>query len=355
MITKDFKAEYKPDERYCNHKKLLSHNANISWSQSIRNLGKSYDAMRLVRKTVEKGRNCVWNRWDRNETEIAKAEFMRYNVDDKYTEYNIKNSPASYIQDNDSGCSIYFMPVKQASSLKGLDIPKIKWMVYDECIPEFYDIKTRRDIEFDKFMSLYKTLKRDTQDFRALLMCNVIDWFNGYTRAWEISPFDAGIIRTFIKDVVVDIDGEIYKSSQKIAFENVKPSKAMIQRNLEDEILKGNTDFVKAYYANKASKEYNMIAQCPNLNIPLEPMQWRRGNIYISYRVHGGYCYFVETKPRDIATDVFSPGDIGHREMRRPSIGTWLEELINSGKACFSNGHVYNTVIGGIWDYRKRI
>lgn len=357
MKEKEYEAIFGDDEIYYKLDRLLSHNADISWSQSIRNLGKSYDAMRLVGETMKAGRNCVWLRWSKSETELAKTVFEEFLGDkERYKSMKIPDSSATYITDIETGAVTYFMPVKMANDLKGLDIPELKWIVYDECVPEFYDVKTRRDVEFDKFMSLYKTLKRDCEDTRVIMICNCIDWFTGYTLAWGITPFESGVIKSFTKEVRIEVAGEVYSTSNKISFENVRPSKGMILRNLKDESLKGNAEELEQYYANATQKKYTAIAICPDLNISLGGEQFRRGKSYYSYRYLDGYYYFCKTGKRTMdVTHVGTVVGMQDNERKLPSMGKSIEELINRGVAKFDTGHTYNAIVGLVWDYRKRV
>lgn len=358
---KEYDSIYPEDLRYLNHNNLLSHNADISWSQSIRNLGKSYDAMRLVEKTMENGRNCTWLRWDRKECKLAEHELERFFDDDiRYIKKNIPNSNVSYITDIESDSAVYIMPVKDASGVKGMDIPDIKWCIYDECIPEFYDVQTRKFEEFNKFMSLYVTLKRDTKDFRVLMMSNCIDWFTEYTRAWGIMPFAPGKIRVFNHVTVMETEGGPVSVNYKIAFENVYPSQAMIERNMKDYAIRGQIFDISAYFGNTTSTNYNLIEVCPDLSVELSNCQFKWDKGYYAYRIYNGIVYFTKVNQRKgIDTYVFKVSDLSqlYEDMTTRSrvIGTWLEDLINRGRARFNSGHTYNVLIGGLYELRKRI
>lgn len=359
IIIKEYDSIHPDDKKYLTHNNLLSHNADISWSQSIRNLGKSYDAMCLIRNTLDSGRNCVWLRWDRKETKVAEHELVRFMNDaSRYKVGRIPDSNVSFIHDKDSSAYLYFIPVKDATGVKGMDIPEIRWCVYDECIPEFYDVRTRRDEEFSKFMSLYVTLKRDTEDFRALLMSNCIDWFTGYTRAWGVEPFSAGKIRTYSREIVMETPTGVARTSYKIAFENVRPSIAMIERNLKDYAIRGEDFDIDGYFDNKTSTDYNLIGKCPDMTIPLSDRQYMRDGIYFSFRVHDNVAYFARVKHRrDLPTMVFKVGEVDYelRHIRVKDTNKWFEAIINAGVARFEDGHLYNQVVNGIYDLRKMI
>jgi len=357
---KEYKHEYEDSEKYVNHNALLSHDADISLSQSIRNLGKSYDGMRLIKKNMDNGFNGCWERWDKTELGIAKNEVLEFLQKDSdvglYTSFKIKDSTASYIVNNDTGGKVYFFAVKLAASYKGLDIPALRWEIYDEYIPEFYDIRTRRDIEFDKFMSLHTTLKRENKKFRSLLMCNCIDWFTGYTKTWKITPFNAGLIRVYDNKISVEYNGETIEGTSKIAFENVKPSIAMLQRTISNESLRGDSETAQKYYNNVIKKMYTLIDVCPDSQVPLQAIQFRRGDTYYSYRIYEGIYYVCKCGYRNsYPTDVFCHEGMRPGELRRTSLGSQLEQLINAGCMRFDSGYTYNDFIQGIWEYRKRI
>lgn len=359
LVIKEYDSVHPEDKIYHTHNKLLSHNAEISWSQSIRNLGKSYDAMKLARNTLNEGVNVAWLRWDRKESRIAEHELERFlGGGDRYEKGRIPDSNVGYITDKDTEARIYFVPVKDASGIKGIDIPEIRWCIYDECIPEFYDVQTRRDEEFDKFMSVYVSLKRDTEDFRVLMMSNCIDWFTGYTEAWGILPFGAGKIRTYTKRTAIETPDGPISTEYTIAFENVQPTRAMIERNLRDYAIRGKTFDLEGYFGNLTSTTYNLVDVAPDLTVPLANRQFMRDGRYFSYRVIEGVVYFTETRRRkDVITNVFRIADIDfkHTHVRNKGLGPWFEGLINLGRARFSSGHLYNQVIGGIFDLRKHV
>lgn len=346
-----------PDETvYCNHNKLLSVKADISISQSIRNLGKSYDAMRLAIKCLENGKNIAWCRWDLNEMAVAFEEFKKRLDEFTYKPFSVKNSKVIGFVNMENGARIQFYAVKSAMSYKGSDI-SLDWLIYDEFIPEMYDIKTRRDTEFNKFMSLFVTLKRDYQKFRALLISNCIDWFNGYTKGWGIYPFASGEIRIYDREVVLEIDNKSVSSKMRVAFENVKPSVTMIQRVLKEQVIKGgDVDEIKRYLENETSTQYNLIARCPIINTPLEPIQFRRKNEYFSFRKYDGLYYFTKVKKREsLPVYIFSLENAQPNEIREKRHGEIIEDLINASRCRFSDGHVYNNIIMGIWELRKRV
>lgn len=335
----------------------MSVQADISISQSIRNIGKSYDGMiKMIKQMCDKGLSVAWLRWDLGELAVSMANFEDLLNPEEYKEEKHKDLDVKCYKNINNGACIWFFAVKQATKYKGFDKP-INWVVYDEFIPEFYDIKTRRDTEFNKFMSLWVTLKRDNKPFKGLLMSNCIDWFNGYTMAWKIKPFNSGEIRIFDSEMSINFDGTIINNKIRIAFENVRPTPAMINRVLKEEMLKGNDiSTIKRYLDNETSTQYNLIAQCPNMKIPLYGIQFRRNDKYYSYRLFNDCLYFVETKKRDsITTDVFSLVNIKENEVRRPKIGKYIEDLLNLGLVRFDNGHTYNAIIMGLWDYRKSV
>lgn len=364
VVMKEYETIYPDDMVYLTHNRLLSHNADISWSQSIRNLGKSYDAMKLMMNTLDIGRNVAWLRWDRKECKIAEHELERFLESHGAERYNrriLSNSNVSYIEDTVTNAYVYIMPVKDASGVKGMDIPNIKWIIYDECIPEFYDIRTRRIEEFDKFMSLYVSLKRDSEDTRVLLMSNRIDWFTGYTQSWGIMPFRAGVTRVFRHTTVMDsADGRPFEVTHTIAFENVMPSRAMIERNMRDYAIRGERFDLEGYFGGSADTTYSLIDKCPDLSEPLADVQFMWDGEYFSYRNHEGNIYFTQVRKRKgIDTYVFRVQDLSQhyedRTIRATQVSRWFEDMVNRGRARFDTGHTYNTIISGLYELRKRL
>ena len=129
---------------------LLSYNAEISIAFSIRDLGKSYSAMCLMDKTIASGRNCVWSRWDRDQTALSMKEYLDFTAH----EYTII-SPSTGIKvlqpKNEWLGSVYFVPIKDAAKAKGID-QDFKYWIYDEFLPEFYLNRVQKEEEYPKWV-----------------------------------------------------------------------------------------------------------------------------------------------------------------------------------------------------------
>lgn len=356
-LEKEFRHDFPPDDPYYSLDRLLSHEADISWCQSIRDVGKSYNMRMKCHKAISNGYSCVWLRWQRTELGTAMQAWSKQ-FSDEYEDVTPKGNNIVYRiwVNRESGAYIVFGAVKDSVHVKDVQIPNLRWLVYDECVPEQYDVRTRRDVEFDKFTSIYMSFARESKQLRAVLMCNVIDWFNPFTQAWGIRPFEAGIIKVFIDDITVETDDGTKGTKLKIAFENIKPSRAMLDRVIELAKLRyTNSKDLQRYISNATAKDYGMIGSCPDMDIPLDRLQFRRGERYYSFRVHDGIYYFVETAKREgYPTEVFKFGTNGSREGRNPQLGKIIEELINQGRVRFENGHVYNEFMNGLADYRMR-
>ena len=347
MKIKTYKMEYPDNQEYYNLDKILTINADVYFIMSIRDLGKSYDARKKLVKSMKNGFNNAWLRWDRTETATANDKFA---TSEDLIKSHIPNSNIGFvIDDNDN--KTYFLSVKSAMSYKDFGIDNLKFVVYDECVPEHYDIRTRRETEFKKLMSLYDTIKRDS-NARLIMICNCIDWFNPFTAGWEIYPFNSGLAKLFIRKM--NIDGKDYE--MKICVENVKPTKAMIERVARLQVLKGNYKTVQDYFKNVTTTQYHLIEICPNRKIPLRELQFRLGNDYYSFRQYSHLFYFCKTKKRDnLETESPDIHDIRKGEYRTVDFGLSIEQLINNGNARFDNGHTYNAIMKMVYKYRERL
>ena len=350
MKIKTYNLTYPDEQLYYSLDKVLTYNADVYFIQSIRNLGKSFSARKLVKNSMNKSYNCAWLRWDKTETATACDKFsssynlLKGKVPDSNIQYVINDNA-----DNDTKC--YFLSVKGAMSYKDFGIDNLRYVIYDECVPEHYDVKTRRETEFKKLMSLFNTIKRDS-DAKLIMISNCIDWFNPFTSAWEIYPFNAGIVKIFYKTMI--INGRKY--DMRILVENVKPSVAMVNRVAQLEVLRGNVKTVEQYFNNVASTKYNLIADCPDLNLPLADIQLRVGENYFSYRKNNGILYFTKTGYRDgVDVDTADIHDIRKGEYRTREIGPTLEQMINTGIIRFNDGHTYNAILQCVYKYRERL
>lgn len=347
MKIKTYSMIYPDDKLYYDLDKTLTFDADVYFIQSIRDLGKSFSARKLVMKNLKKGYNCAWLRWDKTETSGACDKF---HTSENLVKGKIPDSNISYVL-HENGTKCYFLSVKGAMSYKDFGIDNLRYVIYDECVPEHYDIKTRRDTEFKKLMSLYDTIKRDNHT-KLIMICNCIDWFNPFTANWEIYPFNSGLIKVFTRSLIINDK----KYTMSICFENVKPSPAMINRVAQLQVLKGNAKSVKDYFDNIATTQYNLIGECPNLKLPLADIQLRIKNNYYSYRKMNNVFYFCKTGKREnIDTDTADIHDIRPGEFRTKEIGQTIEILVNRGCIMFDTGHTYNDIISSVYRYRERL
>lgn len=326
---------------------LLSYNADISIAFSIRDLGKSFSAMTLQDNTIETGRSCVWSRWDRDQTLLSMKEYLDFTPN----EYKVI-SPSTGIKilepKNDDLGSVYFIPVKDAAKAKGID-QDFKYWIYDEFLPEFYLNRVQKEEEYNKWSSLYTTLKRDTPDFRAILMSNCISWFNGYFRAWDIRPFPAGQIKRFTQ--------KAYGYSTDVVMHNVKPSKAALDRVIRHEVAKGkNEDEIKRYIENATQDKGFFLGKCPDLNVPLHPILFFHHDQYYGFREYDGHIYFCKTKYRsDFGVMALNRRELRDGMARDRGAGTNFERWINLGIARFETTEVMNAIIDLVYLSRERL
>jgi len=337
------KTNHPDTEEFYSLRQLISTNRDISISMSIRNLGKSYSAEKMLKKHTDKGKNVCWSRWDAGELSVAINEIFgtERSYNDEWKKYNIEHTSGCFFENKDNGSCWYFIPVKEANKFKGTDIPNFTWWVYDEFIPEFYQYKTRKSEEALKWNSLHTTLRRNNKNFRSLLMSNCITWFNGFTYQWDIEPFPIGEIRFFNQGTV--------------AFENVLPTKAMIERIKQEELLKGKASDLNSYLDNITKDNMSLIAKCPNLTIALHNADWYLDGIPYTFRIYDGLIYWIESKVRDVHKWTLCNGDITAEVRKDKEMGLTFERLYNESKMRFENGHVESSIIRMIWESRKRL
>lgn len=349
MIVKFYKHEYKKTDLFGDISPLLSMQADVSIVMSIKNVGKSYPAMKLCKKATESGKNCVWLRWCDSEMTIARDEFLR---DETFKADKMVGSKHGMVLRNvNTGFKIYILGVKYAVNYKGIDIPNLAWIVYDEYIPEYYDVQTRRTTEFDKFMIILTALWRKNNP-RVLLIGNTIDWYNPYLTAWKIVPFEAGKIRVSLYDIHVESDDTEINKTFKIAVENMKPSPKMIERVLASEGLRGDNSLMQKYIENYYKNQYSLTGSCDN-KIKLEPIQLLINGNYYSYRLKDEIMYWTKSTKRNVLTYVCNRSDIGPNSIVVKSFGQHLEQAINLGLSKFADGSVYNAIIDYCAEVKK--
>ena len=326
---------------------LLSYNAEISIAFSIRDLGKSYSAMSLMDKTIASGRSCVWSRWDRDQTMLSMREYLSFTSH----EFTI-SAPSKGIKvlrpKNEELGSIYFIPIKDAAKAKGID-QNFKYWVYDEFLPEFYLNRVQKEEEYPKWGSLFTTLKRDTEDFRAILMSNCISWFNGYFCAWGIRPFPTGQIKRFVQ--------KAYGYSTDVVMHNVRPSPLALDRVIKHEVVKGKSEEEITRYIENATQDKGFfLGKCPNLNAPLHPVLYIHHGRYYSFREYEGHIYFCRTGYRnDYGVMALNRRELTDGMARDRGAGANFERWINLGIARFENIEVMNAIIDLVYLSRERL
>lgn len=337
----------KENELYYSLNDLLSYNAEISIAFSIRDLGKSYSAMNLVDKTIETGRSCVWSRWDRDQTLLSLKEYLDF-TDKEYSIISPSRGIKVLQPKDDNLGSVYFIPVKDAAKAKGID-QDFRYWIYDEFLPEFYQNRVQKEEEYDKWASLYTTLKRDTPDFRAILMSNCISWFNGYFRAWGIRPFPAGQIKRFTQ--------KAFGYSTDVVMHNVKPSPLALDRVIRHEVAKGKSEEEITRYIENATQDKGFfIGKCPDLNTPLHPVLFIHHGQYYGFREYEGRIYFCKTKYReDYGVMALNRRELSDGMARDRGAGANFERWINMGIARFENVEVMNAIIDLVYLSRERL
>ena len=352
MLKKLIKVNYDENALYWSCQTLMSTARDIMVAQSIRGTGKSFSVDTALIKAITKlGFNCVISRWDDGELSIAR-ELVEYDSDFEKTQLNTSAYRYTY---KNNGASLYFFAVKMAHKHKGLDIKDLKFWFYDEFIPEFYENRTRKIEEVKKFNSLYTTLRRNNENFRVILCCNVITWFNGFYEQWGIEPFPQGYIGIFEIEKKVDIKGEIKTMKFQVAVENVEPTKAQIERVIRDEIMKGGNSDVLSYLQNVTKDNTSMITDCPDMSIPLHNAEWYFEKKCYSFRLYDGLMYWVETKPRNVNKWTLNTSDITDEIHRDKAMGLTFEKYYDQSRMRFHDGNIEQVVISMIWAGRKRL
>ena len=342
---------------YCTANRLLSYNAKINIWQSVRNLGKSYSAMKLAHNSLFEGKNVVWSRWDRDELNLAIQELTTFDDELEWSVQRVSRavSMAECISHEGYG-QLWFVPIKDAHKVKGMDT-QFDWWIYDEFLPEFYATRVRKEEEFDKWASLHTTLRRDHQPFRALLISNNITWFNGYFRAWGIKPFESGLVKRFDRTISFDVGGTTVSETSSIAFHNVRPSPPAIGRILRDEVAKGKSEEeIQQYLANATQDRDFFIGKCPNMDSPLSTVQYYHRGDYYNFREYDGYIYFCEVNPvPDRATMALNKRELRDGFMRDLGAGRNFERWINMGIARFDKQKTLDAIFDLVYLSRERL
>ena len=347
------KIKYNDDDEFWKADKLLSYDADIMIAMSIRNLGKTYSAMQLIKNKVSKGYACCWSRWSDGETKLAMSEFFDGEDIGKNSDKNVwvketLNSSAYKITHVESGGTLYFLSVKMAYKHKGLDIASLKYWVWDEFLPEFYENQTHKNELNLKFNSLYTTLRRNNPNFRVLLLSNNISWFNALYEQWGISPFPSGEIRTFIQKSNVKLHEGFKLPEIRVVMESVLPTKKQIERVIRDEIMKGSASKIIDYLNNVTRDNFTLYEKCPDLSIPLHPADWVYLGKTYTFRIYKDTLYWIESKPRDCYKWTTNRDEVTDIIKKDVSMIPIFQRYYDTSKMRFENGNVERAILGMI-------
>lgn len=298
------------------------------------------------------GQNVAWSRWDADQTKTSMVEFKTFAESKRNLTFSVETVAKGVTwltpKEVDNAGSILFVPVKDAAKAKGIDRP-FKWWTYDEFIPEFYTNRTQKETEYEKWQSLYTTLRRNNEDFRAVLMGNRISWFNDYFTHWGIRPFPSGEIRRFKRSVLG------YESD--VVVEHVRPSPEALERIIRYEVEKGRTEEEISDYLENATQDRDFfIDVCPDLSTPLSWIQLYSRGLYYGWREYDGHVYFTKIRPReDRPVMALNRRELQDGMMRDRGIGQKIEDWINRGIARFDSGKTLNAIFDLVALARERL
>lgn len=332
-------------------KKRLGYNADYTVFNSPRAVGKSYAGMSLCSELLDKGENCVWERYNMSELSVALETWMGFRPDlEKST---IGKGQGWKLTDPTTGGHIALISWNIAQNAKGLDSAYI-YEIKDEFIPERYTNKSRLDTEFADSMSVRKSIIRKYPT-RSIYFANCIQWINPYSIAWNIPAVDRG---TFL--VVRDKFrlGDL-EDHRVVLWENIGMTKAMIRRTFHATVAGASSqEEVEEYYRNATKQEYSRIGECPDKTIQLAPLQLMSQDYHMGYRMCDGKMYWTETRPRtDIETYVAEPEyiDIQRKRFRDPSLSPQIERFFNEGRCIFDCAETLVALQRWLFHNRRRI
>lgn len=335
--------------------KLLSHKADAYVTQSPRNYGKSYSAMELAKKQIEKGESIAWGRY--NKPEMGQAYNTLLDHLPNMVPLKVPDSPFKWLEDECTNGRICVFNWSISQNAKGMDYP-FTHMICDEFIPERYTNMTRMDTEFNDWDSVRKSIVR-SYGTKVLLLSNNIYWQNPFFLHWGIPPFGKGKILKKTDTMIGSIDGEQIKETRTIVVENVAGTPAIIKRNIRESLLSfSSTAEMQRYFDNETKQEYTTIANCPDRTVDLEPFRMMTEGYYFGLRVYDGLYYWAKVKPDfTVNTYVAEPSyvDYSKRHIRDPGLSPTLEDWFNKGRCCFDSADTLQAFYRYLRKCRARI
>ena len=273
---------------YYNIDKLLSYSAIINIGIGGRGIGKTYQVKKhLLKKYRENGEQFLYVRRYKEELGACKSLFADINRD--FGDADIDYWAGKFwLNDKIIGYSI---ALSQAQDLKGISLPDISTIYYDEFILE-KPTSSYLPEEPRMLLSLYQTINRDREirgnkPLRIIMTSNFITENNPYFTAWDIKFRDFGF------EIKKDDKGRVYLACEKIQ----SAAFTEAQSNLLSTSMLKALDYEYANYAlnNEALTDTHDFVrkETPNPNNYYATL--RVNNTLYSVYLNLGYFYISTT------------------------------------------------------------
>lgn len=173
--------------KYWNIKKYLPYQRNFNFIDSERSIGKTYTTLGyFFERALTKGEQFVYIvRTQDDRKEGALSEACSKVILKEYPEYKFKFSSKTVglMEGKNEVLTLgYCIALSEANSKKRLNLPNVRWLIFDEYIVDEKDsrayVQGWREPEL--FLKLYHTIDREEDRVTCFLLANNISFYNPY-------------------------------------------------------------------------------------------------------------------------------------------------------------------------------
>lgn len=177
---------------YYDYTKILSYNAFLNILIGERGVGKTYGITKFVTKQfINKGEEFVYIR--RYKSELAKAtpEFFKALItNEEFPDHELVVKGNKFLIDNK--IAGYSFSLSTAQSLKSTNLPKVKYIIFDEAFIEAGQNHYLKN-EVENFLGMIESIAR-TRDVRIFILSNAVTITNPYFIYFDINlPYNTDI------------------------------------------------------------------------------------------------------------------------------------------------------------------
>lgn len=336
---------------YYSFDKILSYNAMFMFIAGARGLGKTYGAQKLViRKALKAavkdglaGDQFMYVRRYKDELKLAKNTFfdaVRNEFPAHDFRINGQEAQSSHVKYRNEKNRLWvtighFMALSVAQQAKSVAYPNVKTIIFDEFILEKGYVHYIAN-EWEVFLNLYKTVDRDQDKTKVLLLANSVSMMNPYFIALGIEPDQVE------QEIVIRHNGYV-----AVHFPDAEDFSMSVSKTRFGKFIAG-TDYEKFAVRNKfADANTEMLGAKYSSARYQYTLETSNGSLSV-WKEHMGDEFFISSKlPKSQIIFTMVPEKQTHDKtllFRNDKILQYLRSAFSTGKVTFDKASTRNII-----------